>query len=273
MSLADRLTVAGMELHQDAKGMTGRRSYLVPADRIFDPELPLPGFPWPGPPEVIPHLRCVEANWTEEESGLWRAEYLYSTERQLGDEFAEVSTSWGLETVDQTRGYVWETTGAPVQEAIPTQVPVMEYVMTMRVMPPPYEAVQQAVNKVNDRVFRGFARGTLRFDGTATSESYDRPGQVISCQVVYKFSWRGLDWNYCWRPPLQARDGNGNPRYYQGQDNTKPDYNTALDGQPVYVSGSAGQGGWDRPKLGNNYRYEYCNFAQVLGLPKLPGDG
>ena len=273
MALIDKLTIAGMSLHEDGKGMTGTRSYLVPAADIFDTSLPVRGYPWPGPPYVLPNLLCVEADWEEEESGLWRAIYHYSTERQLGDEFAEVSMDWGLETVDVTRGYEWEDVETPVQEDIPTQVPIVDYTMRMRRDPPPYDAVRDAINKVNDRKFRGFEEHCLRFDGVSTTESYDLSGEVVSCQSVFKFSGRFVDWNLCWRPPLQARDANGNPAYYQGEDAAAPFYNTALDGQPVYVSGAAGTAGWDAPVLSSSYRYGEADFATVLGLPKLVGDG
>lgn len=272
MGLSDKLSIAGMTLHQDAKGMTGMRSYLVPEADIFNTELPVPGYPWPGPPSVLPQLLCVEANWREEEAGYWRAEYKYSTERTLGDEFAEVSTDWSLETVDHTRGYEWESAGYPVDIDIPTLSPVMDYTMRLRINPPPYDAVRDAINKVNEKKFRGFEAGCLRFDGCYTNESYDIDGQVIGCQTVYKFAGRDVDWNYCWRPPLQARDSYGNPAYYQGQDNSKDFYDTALDGQPAYVTAYATPA-WDKPVFGGNYRYDTCDFADVLGLPKIVGDG
>lgn len=272
MALADKLTIAGKKLHQDAKGLTGTISYLVPEADMFSPELPLPGWPWPGPHD-LPMLRCVEANWSEEECGYWRAEYEYSTERQLGDEFAEVSSDWGVELVDQTKGYTWEAANTVVDIDIPTPIPLIDYTMRLRVNPPPYDAISEALQCVNDRTFRGFAAGCLRFEGASTSESYDIDANIISVQTTYKFTGRKISWLYAWRPPLIARDGNGRERYYQGEDNAKPDYSVALDGQPVYVGGTAGTGGWDRPKLSGAYRYGECNFRSVLNLPVLPGDG
>ncbi len=247
MALADKLTIAGKKLHQDSKGMTGTISYLVPEADIFNPALPLPGWPWPGPHD-LPMLRCVGADWSEEESGLWRAEYEYSTERQLGEEFAEISSDWSAELVDQTRGYTWEDAETSVDIDIPTPVPLIEYTMRMKETAPAYNAISAAINCVNDRVFRGFAAEHLRFDGASTSESYDISGRVVSCQSTYKFMGRTVSWQQVWRPPLIARDGSGRERYYQGQDSGKPDYSVALDGQPIYVAGTAGTGAWDKPQ-------------------------
>lgn len=279
MALTDKILVASKKLHQDTKGMTGSISYLIPEASIFDPSLPVPGAVWPGPQD-LPFLRCIEANWTEAQSGYWSIEYNYSTERQLGDEFAEVSSDWSAELVDNTRGFTWKTAGNKVDISIPTPVPLTDYTMKMRLTSPPYDAIAAAIQHVNDRVFRGFAAGCLRFDGASTSESYTIDGEMLSCQTTYKFTARAIDWNYAWRPPVIARDGTGKERYYQGADASAPDYSTANDGQPVYVAGTPGTGGWDRPKNGVDpvtgldiYRYASCDFASVLGLPKLVGDG
>lgn len=273
INLHNKLLQAAWSLGQDDKGMTGTLSVIVPRNAIFDPGLPVPGSPWPLD-EYLPFLRCVSASWEPlGADGVVKCTYQYSTERELGEEFAEISSSWDVELIDQTKGYTWETAQTPVEIDIPTPVPLTEYSMRMRVIAPPYEAISQAIQCVNDRIFRGFAIGCLRFDGASTEESYDIAGNLVSCQTTYKFSGRKRSWQEVWRPPLIARDGEGNERYYQGQDPDKPDYDTSKDGQPVYVSGAAGSGAWDKPKSGNDYRYPECNFAAVLGLPRLLGDG
>lgn len=268
----EKLLQASWKITQDDKGLTGQLSVVVPRTEIFDSHLPVPGDPWPLD-EELPYLRCKNAEWQPlGTDGVVQCTYYYTTDRMLGDEFAEVSSDWSGEVVDQTKGYVWETAGTPVQEDIPSIIPLIEYTMRVRVTAPPYEAISAAINCVNDRVFRGFAAGCLRFEGANTSESYDIRGQLISCNTTYKFTGRRRSWQEVWRPPLIARDGDGRERYYQGQDETKPDYSPTQDGQPVYVSGAAGQGGWDRPKLGSACRYPVCDFATMLGLPKLLGD-
>jgi hypothetical protein len=192
----------------------------------------------------------------------------------LADEFAEISSDWSGELVDNTSGYTWFTAGTPVQISIPTSVPLAEYTMRMRLESPPYEAIAAATDCVNDRVFRGFAVGCLRFDGASTSESYDISGNIISVATTYKFTGRKVSWQYCWRPPLIARDGNGKERYYQGYDAAGQDYDAAKDGQPVYVADAViGAGAWDQPVIAGHGRYAVCDFATVLGLPKMIGDG
>jgi hypothetical protein len=276
MALTDKITQASWKLTQDSKGMTGELSVVVPRANKFDTDMPGPGDVWPFPEDNAPvFLRCVSAEWSAlGHDDVCQGTYYYSTERQLGEEFAEVSCDWSGELVDQTKGWEWEDTGNPVDIEIPTAVPTVEYAMRRRVAPPPYEAVSEAINKVNDRVFRGFSAGCLRFDGISNSESYDINGNVISTSVTYKFTGRGISWQQVWRPPVIARDADGREMYYQAQDpNNTATYSETLDGQPIYVSGDAGTGGWDKPTLDDEYRYGVCDFGAVLALPKLPGDG
>ena len=274
MSLLDQSLPAIWQLTQDEKGMTGQISYLVSDALIFHAELPVPGDPWPGPPAVLPFLACVKAEWSGEECDQARATYFYSTDRKLGDEFVEVSMSYGIETIDMTAGWEWETAGTPVQIDVPTVLPVCEICLTMKCPISPGAAINEAQDCVNSRTFRGWEPGTLRFDGADTDESYDIDGNLLSVRTNYRFTGKPYSHNYVWRPPLQDRDASGNTLFWQDKDNALATYtvDAKLVGTPVYVSGTAGTGAWDKPMNGALYRYDECDFAIVLGLPELPGD-
>jgi len=269
------------KLHQDSKGLTGTRIYLCDwADVDPAPIAGLPHYGDPWSPE-LPFLRVVSID--AEDNGSGYAEYIvqYSTERQLGEAFFEASLDYGLEQIDCTKGYVWETAGTPVTMDIPPYVSVLVYTIRMRQPAPPYQDVVMAQDKINSKIFHGFARETMRFEGASTEESYDSNGNIISVQSSYRFIIRTRSHNEAWREPLQARDADGNPIYWHNIDPNKPFYTTdpTKIATPVWVNqvpgnegAIAGTGGWDKMKNGTSYRYELCDFAAVLGLPKKTGD-
>jgi hypothetical protein len=282
MALVDKISVAGIKLHQDNKGMTAIRSYLVPSADIFDTALPYPGTPWPGPPYVIPNLVCIEGNWEEEESGLFRATYDYSTERNLGDDFVDVSVDYATETMDTTRGGTWLVAGTKVQQSIPTVTGVEIYSLTLKTTAAPKDQIRVVRNTVNEHTFHGYLPETLRFDGATMSYSYDIDGNTISQQVTYKFTARDRSHNYIWREPVIDVDKDGNEIVYQNKDVTKTDsYTTDADllGTKKVVGDPAGSAGWDKPTFGVDgdgnyiYRYNTSDFAMALGLAMEPGDG
>jgi len=275
MAVSDQFIPATATLHQDSKGMTGQVTYRVEEADLFSPLLPTPGDAWPGPQD-LPYLRCIEANWTQNECGWWTAVYEYSTERQLGEDFCDVSIDGSVENVDTTAGWTWENAGTKVEIDIPTAIGVENYQLTMKKETLDYNALSTSVNHVNDRTFHGYPEGTLLFETYRVSQSYTLAGETSSAQVVYNFKYKGNGHNTLWRPPLQDVDEDGNGLVYQNKNSDKTDSyttNAALIGTKVYVSGTAGTGAWDKPKdANNNYRYGECDFAATLGLPKIPGD-
>lgn len=262
-----------MTFNRDGKGTTASLVVLCQlADvyPVYDPSLPQYGEPLPG----MPYLRCVQISAQEGMAGEVEVTAQYSTERQLADEFYETSIDFGLETGDCTSGWTWETAGTPVETQIPTIIPVEGYSITMRVTSAPEEAILAAINCVNDRIFHGHAAGTMRFDGANTSESYDSDGSLISVRTTYSWTVKTRSHNEDWRPPLQARDIDGNLIYYHNIDAGEPYYteDSTLIATPVWVSGTPGTGGWDKMTYDGGYRYAECDFATVLGIPKKTGD-
>jgi hypothetical protein len=282
MAVSDQLIPASATLHQDSKGMTGQLSYLVDEADLFNPLLPTPGSVWPGPQD-LPYLRCIEANWTQRECDIWAAVYEFSTERQLGEDFCDVSVSGAVENVDTTQGWTWKDTGTTVEIDIPTPIGVEVYEITVRKEVLDYSALRTAINCVNDRVFHSYAAGTLLLETYRVTQSYTLAGETSSAQVSYSFKYNAQGHNKVWRPPLQDVDADGNGLVYQNKDSEKTDSYTTdvtLVGAKVYVDSAApvggapaGVGAWDTPQLSGANRYAECDFATVLGLPKNPGDG
>ena len=282
MAVSDQFIPATATLHQDNKGMTGQVTYRVEEADLFNPLLPTPGDVWPGPQD-LPYLRCIEANWTQNECGWWTAVYEYSTERQLGEDFCDVSVSGAVENVDTTQGWTWKDTGTKVEIDIPTPIGVEVYEITMRKETLDYGALRTAINCVNDRVFHGYAAGTLLLETYRVTQSYTLAGETSSAQISYSFKYNPNGHNMVWRPPLQDVDADGNGLVYQNKDSEKTDSYTTdvtLVGAKVYVNSAApvggkpaGVGAWDTPQLNGANRYDECDFAATLGLPKNPGDG
>lgn len=263
-------------LRKDTKGVSGVKTFVVDdwdGDvEDYDPALPEIGDAW-SPSK--PHLRCARVDADEIGGGVGDVVAEYSSDGLLIEDMWEVSMDYFLETVDNTRGWTWETAGTPVEQEIPSTIAVMKYVLRGKVPSPPTAAVVQALNRVNDRTFRTFAAGTMRLDGVQTSEQYNSAGQVVSVQTTYTWLWSEVGHNYEWRLPLADRDGNGNVIYYQNKDVEKEGYTTDPDlvGTVKYVSNTTlATADWDRPRrkadgVNWSYRYEAVDFVQLLGVP------
>jgi hypothetical protein len=276
VSLATYYKCDGWKLTQDDKGMTGTVIYIVDYTAIFDATLPEPGSTWYINGYSLPYLKCKNAEWDSLGGDLVQCTYHYSTDRQLSATFFEASLSYESETVDMTRGYTWETAGNPVTINIPTEVPVAIYTVKIKNESTPRNAVASAQKCLNSKIFHGFPIENLRFDGCNTDASYTLSGGELNVVSTYKFTAKTQSHNYCWRQPQISVDDQGNQQYWQNTDSTNTaTYTTtsALVGSPVYVSGVPGTGGWDKPILSGNYRYPTCDFAAVLGLPTIAGDG
>jgi len=255
------------------KGYTGKKVYRVTdfdndVDSTYDSSLPLYGDAWS---ESRPYLRCVNVECSEEAGGFGSVVANYSTERELAESFVDITKSFGMETIDVMTGYFWDGTGTPVEVDIPSAMPVIVWTIKQRLVSPPDAAIRQCVDKVNSDSFFGVAPGYIRFDGADVDTGYAVDGSIVSAALTYKFTEKIIPHNWFWRPPLQARDGLQQPRWYQGEDADGPDYTTddSLIGTKVYVSGSAGIGSFDLPRnvTTGNPRYPAVDFADILGLP------
>lgn len=269
------------ELHHDGKGLRGTIVYLCDWTDV-DPApvagLPQYGEPWIDPNGVArPYLRCVSASATEGSRG--ECEYVaqFSTEGEVAEDYCEKSLDLNLEPGPELTGWNYRDTGTPVVAAIAPPIPVGTLTIKVRAAAPPNLTVMNIMNKVNDREFHGYPIGCVLFLGAAIDNSIDLSGNVLSSAVVYKFSVKAQGHDYFWRPPLQARDIDGNLLVWQNIDAAESFYTTdqAKIGTPVWVSdvpgdesNPAGVGGWTAIEDPNGDPYfEEVDLAAELGIP------
>lgn len=268
----------------DGKGLVWTVELICDCSDIepfYSPFLPKIGDAWS---PQLPYLKCVniDVDELEERPGICRFVADFSSEGVSAEEYVQIRVEHSLRASDVTKSRTWESTGTPVLTDITTDEPVTHYIMTVRDVSAPYEKIQQAIGKINEKKFRGFAPETMRFDGADTEESYDQEGNLLSVTTTYSFTVLDKSHNYDWRPALIARDVDYNEIYWQCIDEDEPFYTTdpTKVGTPVYVNqlegqsnNPAGVAGWDKAKDSNGkYKYELCDFATVLGLPRAPGD-
>lgn len=255
-------------------GATGTKVFRAP---IGDwPPLGLPdyGDSWSA---GYPGLCCISREAVEEAFD-WIITCRYNT-RPQGSDSATEAWDFGCEVLDTTKGMVWETAESVCDIPVSTIYPVQTYVITLRDTLPNRTSVQGAVGKLNSLTFRGYAAETMLFEGAEVRASYNAVGDMLASETQYRFLIRGRSHNEVWREARQLLI-KGVPQFYQAQDVDKPYYTPETtgypkEGDPVYVGGTPGTSGWDKPKdpVTSKYRYDTCDFATVLGLPKLTGDG
>lgn len=274
------------QLHQDSKGLTGTRIILCDwsdVEPVTSAELPWYGDPWlcDDGITIMPFLRVTQIDADEGSAGECEYTVQYSTERELAEEWTDISLDIGLEPGDNADGWEWETAGTPVVDAMPKGAAVGRLSVRMRMDLPPYDVVMDTVDKVNDRIFLGYPAGCMLFAGARADNSYDIDGNIISCSTIFEFLVKAREHNYFWRKPLQALDIDGNPIYWQNIDAAEPYYTTDQGkiATPVWIHETPGQGSnvagigdWDKMMKDSAYYYAECDFATVLGIPKAPFD-
>lgn len=175
----------------------------------------------------------------------------YATFEFIDDQPVESGSISG-EALEVGLGRRWASTGRSVQQAVSVIFPLMDWAVRMTMRSVPKAAILDRVGKVNWAPFLGFPRETLLFHGADWDSRFDYERQTYIYSVNFHFTYRPMGWNVQWRAPVQARqDG---ILLYQD------------DGEPVFVSGSAGEGGWDRmvPPI-----YEMREFNALFGWPPL----
>lgn len=264
------------KITEDEKGVTGTKTYVADwssIEPVVDPSIPVIGDIWNA---YNPMLVCVNREFNEVSPELGEVVCQYSTQGRLTEEFMSISQDHFTETIDQTKGYTWETAQTKVEIDIPMTVSLMKHIVRIKDFTSPKNAILAAQNCVNSKIFHEIPVGQLRFDGASVDESYNIDGSLLAVTTVYTFVAREFSHQYCWREALPSRDASGQVQYYQSADAAAPNYSTdpKLVGTVVYVTGTAGTAAWDKPKLGAlTYRYATCDFHDVLGIPKMAGDG
>lgn len=267
---------AQRQLTQTIDGWQGRQAWYCTiaewdANTFTGPQL---GDSWTG--SGYDWLRCYSRSPREIGPLDMEVECLFST-RPQGEENVRESWGFAVEVLDTTRSMIWEIAGSVCDVPVSTIHPCTEYTLAYR-HAYTNANIQSAIGKVNDRIFRGFAPETMLFEGGEVNISYDKDGGGLDGEICYRWLIRERSHNEVWREARQLMI-KGIPQYYQAQDSEKPYYTAEgpedpVEGDPVYVSGTAGTPGWDKPKNPDTglYRYESCDFATVLGLPRRDGD-
>lgn len=252
--------------------VVGTKKFRCNWDETEDPALPVYGSAFDS---ANPQLVCVDIAYDQDEAYSAIVTCHYSNQGIYGADFYTENLDFSCEVLDTTRSCTWETAGTPVDIPISTIYPIVEYSVGIKVETAPIPAIISAVGKLNSKIFHGCAAETLLFEGANVAASYDKNGNASSFNVTYKFLYRQRSHNMAWREAKQ-KYVNNMPQYYQSESASSPNYTTdsTKDSQPVYVSGTAGTGAWDKPidESTGKYRYETCDFAAVLGLPKQAGD-
>jgi hypothetical protein len=83
----------------------------------------------------------------------------------------------------------------------------------------PMYILRQFADSVNDKVFLGCDKGTVKFDGAKTIREYSRDGGITQ-KVQAGFTWRSYDWNrflrddgYSWDLVIDTNSDRTNPVY------------------------------------------------------------
>lgn len=185
----------------------------------------------------------------------WMVTAHYSSAPWL-DEPPQENIEFSLETFETGEGRTWKNTGTIMDSSMTVQNPTLTRTISFVVSSIPLSAILNAVGKVNIQPFQGFPAETLLFLGATTDTAYRWESQDFVYRVTYRFTWKRFGWNIVWRQPRQAVDDTGMPAF---DDN----------GNPQFVEGEAGIGGFDRPEP---QLYDTCYFEPLFGMP-LPGSG
>lgn len=220
------------------------------------------GDPFPGEPR----LRCYEINVkpltpntsdnAERPADQCIVEARYAVKKNL-DTKPQITLEAGGKVLETGLGRTWQGTGKPVLQSQGVFFATCIWNITM-IYPSgaPLATIMNNLNKVNAARFLGAASETLLLESANISARYDYENDLWYDEVAYRFNWQSCPWNVVWRAPVQARDAAG--LVWTG---------AQLD-EPVWVSGPAGVGGWDRmsPEL-----YSKTDFGPMLNMPPSRG--
>lgn len=289
------------DITYDGQGATARKIILcnwTDVDPIYDSggSLGLPKYGDPWDVTYAPLLKCVSVNCKQFDVNLCEVTANYSTDGEVVANFYRVTLRSAVETLDAGIGWKWSTLDTAVEQRIPYRFPVWIYEIEKKQDLTRAQTLTAAGNvaKLNDRVFHGFAIGTLRLDAFNVNENYN-DGALADSTITYTFTARGRDWREEWHEAEQKIDAfTGTPMIWQDKiatdDNGVAMENYTTDaakiGTPVFFSGArggniAGHGdGWGafykpyyKDAAGNvKYMYELANFGSVLSLPLMSGD-
>lgn len=249
------------KLTYSPQGFTGVRRWRIGIDILDDFLQWASRSNYPG----FPKLRCVSIEQEGLKGGQAQPGYYtysefiitahYSSAPWL-DEPPQESMEMGVETFETGEGRVWKNAGTVMESSMTIQKPTLIRNITLVQSSIPLNAILSTEGKVNASTFQGFPAGTLLFLGATTDTAYRWETGDYVYRITYRLSWTRYGWNIVWRQPRQALDDTGSPAFDEA-------------GNPVFVEGPAGEGGWDMPIPA---LYESAYFEPLFGMP-LPGQG
>lgn len=158
------------------------------------------------------------------------------------------------EVVETGLGRKWKWAGTTCDQAQGVIYPQMEITINLVMAAMPQSIIIDRVGKVNYIPWQGYPAETLLYLGASTEARWDYQRRTYIYRVAHKFLFRPRGHNVIWRAPRQARDDSGALKWKDPETQC----------EPVFVTGRAGQGGWDRPIPP---LYEYADFNPLIGLP------
>ena len=169
------------------------------------------------------------------------------------------------ESLETTEGRKWESTNTRVD--IPSTV-FMPTITWNYCSPPvnsaPHGSIFGYIGKINSAALTyvtGVDKHRLLCAGAKVNKRV-YPNGTPFWTITYSFIYRQRDWNEVWRAPRQARYPAGDPK--EGELKYS-DSDSGEQGDPIYVNGPAGIGGWDKPldKDGNPL-YAAADFNPIF---------
>lgn len=164
--------------------------------------------------------------------------------------------SWdiGAEVLELGISRQWVTAGTEVDVPVNVMLPYTTYEWedtfeSANIL----QQLRGLIGKVNSTTWRTEPAERLLYLGARVTQVFDENGEE-RFHVVSRIAGRTRSWNQFWRTKRQRRYPPGHDREGQLQFDA--------NGDPIYVTGAAGQNGWDTL---NPPAYESADFAAVLG--------
>ena len=233
MSTTPRVKYGSLKLTKTRTGYTGER-VLICDYADWKSHAPAIGDPFPNEP----YLRCssvdMDGYGAPDGNGGYAKALLtcrYATFQYVESAPLD-SAEFGGEMLQTGVGRSWVIAGTTCEQSQAIFIPNIVRNVQNIMLAVPYSQILACIGKINSAEFLGFGPGCVLFEGASSEPQFDYERGVYIYRVTYRFNVRPQSWNIVWRAPKQSRDQEGNGLFNSS-------------GDPIYVGGTAGTGGWD----------------------------
>ncbi len=237
-------------IRETTKGVEGTRIFKAPYSS-WQSDCPKAGSAFPGYPRLKLQEREMEPLTPDRggtnPAGLVRVTCIYTTAQWI-DTTPQWSGEVTADVLETGYGNYWQGTGRRSQQCVPVVFPLEEKTLTYTTLQLPEAASILCAGRINAFDFMGYPPERLLYNGMTWSNRYDWDRGVYMFTVSLRFTARPMSWEMAWRAPEQVRI-DGALAY-------------AENGEPVFVDGPAGAGGWDRHVIPI---YEQADFNPLIG--------